>query len=159
MSGWMIAAALLLALPAAQAQTVLAEKHDAPPAGSVLPPPDINDPGVAQTQSIPLPSKAIPPSVAPAARGSAATDNSNPDVRVHVDAQGNKVEEYRRNGHVYMVRVTPRNGVPQTYYENDNASGSLSHDPQRGPVAPVYYTLFEWGGTHKAAPASSAAGH
>jgi hypothetical protein len=42
---WFSACALLFGVPAAQAQQVLAASSTAPPPGSALPPPGINDPG------------------------------------------------------------------------------------------------------------------
>jgi hypothetical protein len=66
------------------------------------------------------------------------------------------VEEYRRNGSVYMVRVTPKNGVTQTYKVNDNPNGNLMHDPKAGPVSPVYYDIYKWGGPKKPAKGAPA---
>jgi hypothetical protein len=146
--------ALLLALPVARGQTVLAHSSSTPPPpGSALPPPGINDPG-AKPQQIPLPSLGIPPSVAPAAQQGDGNGQPPPDVAVSTDTHGDKVETYSRNGHVYMVRVTPKNGVAQTYYY-DNPNGSLMRDSKTGPVAPVYYTIYKWGGPRKPASASS----
>ncbi len=145
--------ALLLALPVAHGQTVLAHSSAPPPPGSALPPPDINAPG-AKPQNIPLPNLGIPPSVAPAAQQRDANGQSPPNVAVSTDASGDKVETYSRNGHVYMVRVTPKNGVPQTYHYG-NPNGSLTRDSKLGPVAPVYYTIYKWGGPGKPASGSS----
>ncbi|MGN6193018.1 MAG: DUF2782 domain-containing protein [Rhodanobacteraceae bacterium] len=149
---WFSACALLSGAPAAQAQQVLAASSTAPPPGSALPPPGINDPG-AKPQSVPLPSTGIPPSVAPAARPKDGNGDST-NVSVRTDENGDTVEEYRRNGSVYMVRVTPKDGVTQTYMVNNNANGNLMHDPKTGPVSPVYYDIYKWGGAKK--PASSA---
>lgn len=146
-----IGAACLLALPAAHAQDVLARAASAPPPASALPPPDLHA-GGATTQSLPLPSTAIPPSRAPAAR---AHDTLPPDVATSTNANGDTIQTYSRNGHIYMVTVTPRHGVTQTYRE-DNLDGRLTHDPRLGPVAPVYYTIYPWGGAAKAKqPAAS----
>lgn len=151
---WLAGCALLLALPTAQAQTVLAHASSvSPPAGSAPPPPGLHDAG-AQPQSIPLPSTGIRPSVAPAARQHDADGQTPPDVAITTKANGDTVETYSRNGHVYMMRVTPKHGVPQTYHY-DNPNGSLVHDPRLGPVAPVYYTIYKWGGAAKPASASS----
>ena len=147
---WLAASALLLGAPNAQAQQVLAHASSAPPPpGSALPPPDINDPG-AKPQAVPLPSTGIPPSVAPAGRDG-GRDSTN--VTTRTDANGDTIEEYRRGGQVIMVRVTPRHGVTQTY-KVDNSNGSLVHDPNQGPVSPVYYDIYKWGGPKK--PAGSA---
>jgi hypothetical protein len=150
---WLAACVLLLGAPAAQAQQVLAHGSSAPPApGSALPPPGINEPG-AKPNSIPLPSTGIPPSVAPAARQQDGNGDST-NVNVRTNASGDTIEEYRRNGSVYMVRITPKHGITQTYMVNHNSNGSLMHDARTGPVSPVYYDIYKWGGPKK--PASSA---
>jgi hypothetical protein len=147
---WLAAIALLLGLPAAQAQQVLAHASSAPPPpGSALPPPGIDDPG-AKPQDVPLPSTGIPPSVAPAARNG-GRDSTN--VTTRTDANGDTIEEHRRGGQVTAVRITPKHGVTQTY-KVDNANGSLMHDPKQGPVSPVYYDIYKWGGPKKQKPAS-----
>ncbi|MGN6313050.1 MAG: DUF2782 domain-containing protein [Rhodanobacteraceae bacterium] len=137
---------LFAALPlAASAQTqVLATAHSAPPPPrSGLPPPDINDKGV---QSIPLPSNSIPPSEAPSLR--AANGEQAPTVAVKTEANGDTVEEYRHGATLYMVRITPKNGVTQTFMVN-GGTGKLIRDPRMGPVDPVYYTIYQWGAPPK----------
>ena len=151
---WLVASALLLGLPGAQAQQVLAHASSAPPPpGSALPPPGIDDPG-AKPQAVPLPSTGIAPSVAPAARGKGGGGDST-NVATRTDANGDTIEEYRRGGQVIMVRVTPKHGVTQTYKVN-STNGSLVRDPNQGPVSPVYYDIYKWGGPKKPASGSSA---
>lgn len=152
----LVLAAMLAAVPAARAQTVLAASSAPPPPGSALPPPGIDDPG-QQPQAVPLPDTGIRPSQAPAAREQQNPNRDSTDVEVRTNAQGDTVEEYKRNGQVYMVRITPKNGVPQTYMTN-SPNGSLVHDPKLGPVSPVYYTIYQWGGSPKARPASASSG-
>ena len=149
---WLVAAALLAGAPAAQAQQVLAASSapTPPPPGSALPPPGINDPG-APPQAVPMPDTGLRPSVAPAARAQDANGDTS-DVAIHTNANGDTIEEYRRGGKVYMVRITPKHGVTQTYYYGNNPSGSLMHDPRLGPVGPVYYDIYQWG-KPKALPA------
>ncbi|MGH8214831.1 MAG: DUF2782 domain-containing protein [Rhodanobacteraceae bacterium] len=139
---WWILAAAVLAMPAARAQNVLAASSAPPPSGSALPPPGINEPG-AKPESVPLPDTGIPPSVAPAARQRDANGQTS-GVAVHTNANGDTVEEYRRGGRVYMVRIIPKNGVTQTYHYN-STNGGLMHDPKLGPVSPVYYDIYKWG--------------
>ncbi len=151
---WLAAFALLLGMPAAHAQQVLARASSAPPPpGSGLPPPGINDPGEKPRQ-VPLPSTGISPSIAPAARPKNGNGDST-NVSTSTNANGDTIEEYKHNGSVYMVRVTPKHGVTQTYKVN-NPNGSLVHDPQQGPVSPVYYDIYKWGGPKKKKPASGA---
>lgn len=154
--GWIALSALLLGLPAARAQQVLAASSAPPPpkVGTALPPPGINDPG-AKPQAVPLPSTGIPPSLAPAARQAAGQGDST-NVTSHVDANGDTVEEYGRGGVVESVRVIPKHGPVQTYHRN-STNGSLVRDPNLGPVAPVYYTLYKWDGARKQVPPASAA--
>lgn len=150
---WIVAGALLAGIPLAQAQQVLATGKAPPPAGSALPPPGINDPGV-KPQAVPLPSTGIPASEAPAAREAAGHGDST-NVSSQTNANGDTIEEYRRGGKVYMVRITPKHGVTQTYYYDHNSNGSLNRNPQQGPVSPVYYNIYKWGKPHTA-PASGA---
>jgi hypothetical protein len=131
------------------AAVAFAQQSQPPAKGSGLPPPGINDPGVKQS-SIPLPSTSIPPSIAPATRS--ANGAQAPTVSVHAENNGDTVEEYRRGATLYMVRITPKNGVTQTFMVN-GGTGQLIRDPRMGPVDPVYYTIYKWGTPPK--PASS----
>ena len=144
---WVLVATIL-AIPAAHAQTVLAASSAAPPPGSALPPPGINDPG-SKPRSVPLPDTGLKPSLAPAARQQGANGQAS-DVAVHTNASGDTVQEYRRGGRVYMVRITPKHGVTQTYLYN-SPDGNLMHDPKLGPVSPVYYDIYKWGTPRKPA--------
>jgi len=55
------------------------------------------------------------------------------------------VEEYRYNGQIYMVKVTPKVGLPY-YLIDDNGDGILEATPNKGlaPVNPVYWKVKEW---------------
>lgn len=55
------------------------------------------------------------------------------------------VEEYRYNGRVYMVKITPRVGAPYYYIDTDG-DGSLETAPDNGlePVKPVHWKIKEW---------------
>jgi hypothetical protein len=53
------------------------------------------------------------------------------------------VEEYRQAGHVWMIRIVPEHGPVQTFMDT-TGSGRLTRDPNEGPIAPVYYTIYEW---------------
>jgi hypothetical protein len=138
-------AALPLAASAQQSQ-VLATAHSAPPPPrSGLPPPAMNDAGV-QSNSIPLPSNSIPPSEAPSLQ--AANGEQAPTVAVKTEPNGDTVEEYRHGATLYMVRITPKNGITQTFMVN-GGNGKLIRDPRMGPVDPVYYTIYQWGAAPK----------
>lgn len=153
---WLVAIALLLGIPVAQAQQVLAASSAPPPQTSVLPPPGINEPGAKPqkprnkqtTQSVPLPSTGIRESVAPAARQQGAggqqggNDQSSPRPLIPNDANAEADEtdaQYRRS------------------HPNGNTNGSLVRDPKLGPVSPVYYPIYKWGKPPKPAPAGTTA--
>ena len=56
------------------------------------------------------------------------------------------IEEYRFNGEVYMVKVTPKGGIPYYYIDTDG-DGRLELDPSQqalNPVQPVYWKIKEW---------------
>ncbi len=154
----LLAATSLLLAAGAMAQS-------APPSGSVPPPPGINDPGVQPVA--PAPTSAAPASAPVPAHQSAMSrglpsmqDHSGggkhmtlPQVSVHREGQ-NEVQEYRRSGMVYMVVVTPKGGIPQTYLVDPDGTRHLQ--PGQPPVQPVMYKVLEWGKSKPAAAASSA---
>jgi hypothetical protein len=56
---------------------------------------------------------------------------------------GDQIEEYRVQGQLQVVKVTPRRG--KTYYLIDrNGDGRLDSSKGEGPVSPVMWKLFEW---------------
>jgi hypothetical protein len=139
----------------------------APPKANLPPPPGINDPGAttpapAAAQSAPAATDAnanatdaddpLAPPPKPdarlvrdkASRDAAAAQQRIAASDVTTRKQGNDtVQEYRQNGHVWMIKIVPQNGPTQTFMDADG-SGRLMRDPREGPVAPVYYTLYEW---------------
>lgn len=125
---------------------------------NVPPPPGINDPGTKAVA--PASTPATPPDdssldLAPKALPSMKSGDSTlgrgsdiPDVSVHQQGD-NSVQEYRRNGRVYMVVVTPKNGIAQTYMVDPQ--GRLVDEHGQRPTKPVMYKILEWG---KSKPAS-----
>lgn len=56
------------------------------------------------------------------------------------------IEEYRYDGQIYMIKVTPKGGIPYYYIDTDG-DGNLELDiDQRAmnPVQPVYWKVKEW---------------
>jgi hypothetical protein len=85
-------------------------------------------------QDVPIPPKAPPPQ----------GDDAGPTVTIRSTRDGDRYEEYRQNGHVYMVRVVPAHGIPYTLTDDDH-DGRLDHsDISKNDVSPVYYTIYEW---------------
>lgn len=55
------------------------------------------------------------------------------------------VEEYRFNGQIYMVKITPKIGLPYYLIDSDG-NGMLEPTDNKGlaPVNPVYWKVKEW---------------
>jgi hypothetical protein len=85
------------------------------------------------TQEAPLPEK-IP---------SPPSEESAPTVSIRQVDNGDTVEEYRQNGRLTMVKVTPPRGAPYMLLDS-NGDGRLDRKDAEGPVAPIYWTLYEW---------------
>ncbi|HVH32780.1 MAG TPA: DUF2782 domain-containing protein [Tahibacter sp.] len=98
---------------------------------TAAPPPGMNDPGV----------KAVPPSDLDKAKADARAADK-PDVSVRKQGD-DTIEEYRNSGRVTMIRITGKGGIIKTYIDTDG-DGRLEPNPKDGPVAPVYYKLYEW---------------
>lgn len=65
---------------------------------------------------------------------------------VITDKEGQRIEEYSRDGRVYMVKITPIKG-PAYWYLDEDGDGQLElrqQDKGHGPVRPVYWKLKEW---------------
>ena len=126
---------------------------------NVPPPPGMNDPGVKATPQA-APAQAPAAASAPAQEGSSLqprkpepirSGEPMPEVSVHQQGE-NTVQEYRRNGQLYMVVVTPPSGIAQTYMVDP--SGRLVDEHGQKPARPVMYKILEWGKS-KPAPAST----
>jgi hypothetical protein len=56
------------------------------------------------------------------------------------------IEEYRLNGQIYMVKITPKGGIAYYYIDSDG-DGILELDMDQramNPVQPVYWKVLEW---------------
>lgn len=67
-----------------------------------------------------------------------------PSVTIR-EEEGRVIEEYSRNGSVYMVRIVPKVGVPYYYIDTDG-DGQLETTPNKGldPVQPVHWKIKEF---------------
>lgn len=57
-----------------------------------------------------------------------------------------RIEEYSMNGRIYMVKVTPKGGIPY-YYVDTNGDGKLELDVDQqalNPIQPVHWKVMEW---------------
>ena len=162
----MIRTLILTAFFAVVAASGLAWSKDppsTPPADQVIvdapPPPGLDDPGVVSK-----PDSEAAANVSPAADGETlqpvmpdtsavrplssrkptaeqiAADSDSVSER----QEGNDtVKEYRKNGLLRMVHIVPQNG-PEQMYMDQNGDGRLDRDALDGPVAPVYFSLYQW---------------
>jgi Protein of unknown function (DUF2782) len=135
---------IALLLTCASLSAFAAEPRDkAPPPGMTdAPPPALDDPGV---KTAPI---AAEPDKATAASANAGNTNADsmvpPPPDVGIRKQGDDtIEEYRSSGKVSMIRITGKSGITQTYIDSDG-DGRLEGNPKDGPIAPVYYKLYEW---------------
>ena len=127
--------------------------------GEGVPPPGLNDPGVASKPEVegaaeeasvadgetlqpvmPDTSAVRPLSSRKPTPEQIASDSDS--VTEHQEGS-DTVKEYRKNGLLRMVRVVPENGPEQMYYDN-NGDGRLDRDLIDGPVSPVYFSLYQW---------------
>ena len=138
------------------------------PSTSVPPPPGLHDPGVKAVappakkpaRSAPKPAATtgrsldLKPQALPAmqddGQARADRDASLPEIKVHQQGD-NQIQEYSRNGRVYMVVVTPKSGIAQTYMVDPQ--GRLVDEHGMKPVGPVMYKVLEWGKSRPAAEA------
>lgn len=62
------------------------------------------------------------------------------------EREGERIEEYKLNGRVYMIKITPVKG-PAYYYLDEDGDGELElreSDRKLNPVQPVYWKIKEW---------------
>jgi hypothetical protein len=72
------------------------------------------------------------------------SEDEVPVVNIRRDERsGDVIEEYRLNGRLQMVKVTPVRGKPYQLIDT-NGDGKLDSHDFEGRVRPVYWTLFEW---------------
>ncbi|HUO43682.1 MAG TPA: DUF2782 domain-containing protein [Burkholderiales bacterium] len=73
----------------------------------------------------------------------AGDESLEPQVTIVKGAQETR-EEYRVNGKLYMVKVTPKSGVP--YYLVDETGGGtlLRHDSLDTGIRPPMWVLHSW---------------
>jgi len=74
-----------------------------------------------------------------------AEDLSEPEVTITQDNKQQRVEEYRVNGQLYMVKVTPAIGLPYILLDHDGDGEFDLQDrtPRANPPIPQWI-LFEW---------------
>lgn len=122
-----------------------------------LPPPKMGDPGVSaaveqapETQQqretretdplAPLPKTDTRPVRDRAMRKADREAASELTVR---QEGSDRIEEFRQDGRLWMIRIVPAKGDVREFIDR-TGDGRLDRGPEDGPVAPVYYRLYEW---------------
>ena len=73
------------------------------------------------------------------------TDIPEPEVNIREEPT-QTIEEFRSAGRPYMIRVTPRGGLPPYYMVDNDGDGSLEtrvNSPSNPPSTPRW-VLFRW---------------
>ena len=84
-----------------------------------------------------VPQEPLPPKV--------QDEQLEPTVTIR-EEEDRRIEEYRLNGRIYMIKVTPKNGIP-FYYIDMDGDGQLELDMDQqalNPVQPVHWKIKEW---------------
>lgn len=116
------------------AGSVGAQEED-PAAPPPLPPIDAQPRESQDEGDVPVPPKVID-----------EEDLLEPTVQIRRDDDDNIIEEYRLEGRVYMVKVTPKTGVPY-YYLDEDGDGQLEmreSDKAAHPIKPAMWKIKEW---------------
>jgi len=66
-----------------------------------------------------------------------STGVAEPEVRI-IQHDDEKIEEYRLNGHLYMVKVTPTVGFPYYLMDEDGGGNMRQIDPNRRIIIPQW---------------------
>ncbi len=80
--------------------------------------------------------------IPPPTLGSEA-DPDEPEVTIIKKDDGETVEEYRLNGQLYMLKVTPANGVPY-YLHKEDQDGGWTNDGPNPPLVIPKWTIFRF---------------
>lgn len=97
---------------------------------------DLEKPPAMPESETPAAPQPLPPKV--------QDEQIEPSVTIR-EEEGRRVEEYRFNGRVYMVKVTPAAGPPY-YFVDTDGDGSLETSPDKGlaPVKPIHWKIKEF---------------
>ncbi|MCY1403297.1 hypothetical protein D3C76_470500 [compost metagenome] len=74
----------------------------------------------------------------------AADDAPSADPDVTIRTEGDKtIQEYRQNGFLYAIKVTPKNGKPYFLVRADGSEGNFIRSDQPDMLIPSW-KIFEW---------------
>ena len=74
----------------------------------------------------------------------AAEDAPSADAEVTIRTEGNKtIQEYRQNGFLYAIKVTPKGGKPYFLVRADGTDANFIRSDQPDMLIPSW-KIFEW---------------
>lgn len=93
-------------------------------------------------QPLPTPADATPLEEIPPPVLGNEQNADEPEITI-VKKKGETIEEYRVNGQLYMMKVTPEHGVPY-YLHKEDQEGIWINDGPNKPVAIPKWTIFRF---------------
>ena len=74
----------------------------------------------------------------------AADDAPTPEPEVTIRTEGDKtIQEYRQNGFLYAIKITPKNGKPYFLVRADGSEGNFIRSDQPDMLIPSW-EIFSW---------------
>ncbi|WP_065759062.1 DUF2782 domain-containing protein [Pseudomonas defluvii] len=74
----------------------------------------------------------------------AADDAPSPDPEVTIRQEGDKtIQEYRQNGFLYAIKITPKHGKPYFLVRADGTEANFIRSDQPDMLIPSW-KIFEW---------------
>lgn len=93
-------------------------------------------------QPTPTPADAIPLEEIPPPAISNEQNADEPEITI-VKKKGETIEEYRVNGQLYMMKVTPEHGVPYYLHKEDQDGAWVNDGPNPPKIIPKW-TIFRF---------------
>ncbi|AIR88956.1 DUF2782 domain-containing protein [Pseudomonas cremoricolorata] len=76
--------------------------------------------------------------------GHAADEAPSADPEVTIRTEGDRtIQEYRQNGFLYAIKVTPKHGKPYFLVRADGSDGNFVRSDQPDMLIPSW-KIFEW---------------
>lgn len=100
-------------------------------------------PSIATAKEPPKDLQPLEEAPPPPALGKDGEATDEPQITIVKKKNGDTVEEYRINGQLYMMKVTPAHGVPYYMHREDQDGGWLNDGPNQPMVIPKW-TLFRF---------------
>ena len=70
-------------------------------------------------------------------------DNADEPQITIIKKKGETIEEYRINGQLYMMKITPAHGVPYYMHKEDQNGGWVNDGPSQ-PISIPKWTIFRF---------------